>query len=60
MHNMVVCPAHQYDWPALSGSLRSMAAATPLVGWVNGELYEQTSEQFGILAVPSQVQASIG
>ena len=34
--------------------------ATPLAGWVNGDLYVQTTEVFGILPVPSNVQTSAG
>jgi hypothetical protein len=34
--------------------------AQPMVGWVNGNLYTQTTEVFGILPIPSDVQTSAG
>lgn len=34
--------------------------AQSAIGWVNGNLYTQTTEVFGILPVPSDVQTSAG
>lgn len=34
--------------------------STPLAGWVNGNLYIQTTEVFGILPVPLNIQMSTG